>query len=195
MGMRILKKIIILILSVAALWTVLNFEYVRKNVEYLRRGKTDATPIVQEQEKIEPNILIIPSLDITVPVKYAERVDENHYQELLLDGVVHYPGTAEIGQPGNAYIFGHSSDNAWSKGHYKTVFALLPKMTAGEEIYISDREGRKYIYKVFDARVVAKNDLSVLSQDTAGRKLLTLQTSYPVGTSLKRFVVVAELMD
>lgn len=188
------KKILVLILATILLWVGLNFDYFRKNVEYAFKGEA-AVEQTPDQEKMEPNLLAIPSLEVTVPVLYAEVVNEDKFQELLTSGVVHYPGTANIGEVGNAYIFGHSSDNAWSKGKYKTAFALLPKMQAGDEIFISDKEGTKYTYKVLKARIVAKDDFSVLSQDTSGRKLLTLQTSYPVGTSLKRFVVVAELQN
>ncbi len=192
--MNHIKRILILILAVATAWVLLNFDYFRQNVEFvLRREKP--TRQISVREKIDPNVLMIPALNITVPVLYATAVNESEFQALLIDGVVHYPGTADAGEVGNVYIFGHSSDNAWSKGHFKTVFALLPKMQIGQNIYISNSQGEKFVYQVTETRVVAKDDLSVLSQETNGRRLLTLQTSYPVGTSLKRFVVVAELAN
>lgn len=192
--MSLTKKLLILILAVAVAWVALNFDYFRKNVEFALRGDRvpDAGPV---QEKMETDTLIVPSLNITAPIKYAEAVNEVKFQELLIDGVVHYPDTALPGKPGNVYIFGHSSDNAWAAGHYKTVFALLPRMKIGNEIFISDQEGSKFVYKVVETRVVSNNDLSVLSQGDGQRKLLTLQTSYPIGTSLKRFVVIGELVE
>ncbi|OGE84107.1 MAG: hypothetical protein A2846_01675 [Candidatus Doudnabacteria bacterium RIFCSPHIGHO2_01_FULL_49_9] len=206
--MSIRKKLLLLILAAAVVWVALNFDYLRKNVAYELSGPPETQNPTSTQPEIPANPnpppsnhplpqgdLTVTSLGISVPVLYAERVDENHFQALLINGVVHYPGTAEIGQIGNPYIFGHSSDNAWSKGKYKTIFAVLPKIKIGAEIFISDRAGQQYTYKVIDARVVNKNDISVLSQDTGGRKILTLQTSYPVGTSLKRYVVVAELTE
>ena len=178
----------------AAAYAALNFDYFRKQVSYEFSKNDYATTTADTiREKMEPDTVIVPSLNIKAPIKYAAEVNEDKFQELLIDGVVHYPGTADIGKPGNAYIFGHSSDNAWSKGKYKSVFALLPKIKIGDEMVASDREGNKFVYKVIDARVVAKNDTSVLAQDNS-KKLLTLQTSYPVGTSLKRFVAVGELV-
>src|SRR3989344_5997637 len=188
-----IKKILLIILLVGGAWIALNFDYFRKNIEYeFKKDDYQQNPAPAPQEKMEPDKLLVPSLNIEAPVLYAERNNEDYFQELLVNGVVHYPGTAEIGEPGNAYIFGHSSDNALSSGKYKTVFALLPRIAAGADIYISDREGNKYVYRVIESRAVEKDDLSVLDQGDRKRKLLTLQTSYPVGTSLKRYVVVGE---
>ena len=189
-----MKRIVLGFMIMAAAYAALNFDYFRKQVSYEFSKNDYATTTADTiREKMEPDTVIVPSLNIKAPIKYAAEVNEDKFQELLIDGVVHYPGTADIGKPGNAYIFGHSSDNAWSKGKYKTVFALLPKIKIGDEMVASDREGNKFVYKVIDARVVAKNDTSVLAQDNS-KKLLTLQTSYPVGTSLKRFVAVGELV-
>ncbi len=188
-----LKKIIFTSLLLVTSFFVLNFDFFWKNIKYQFKID-DYRQALAPQEKMEQDLLLVPSLDIDVPVLYAERVDEDHFQELLINGVVHYPGTAEIGKPGNAYIFGHSSDNAWSPGKYKTVFALLPRVEVGSLVYVSDHEGNKYTYKVIEGRVVEKNDLTVLEQDYS-KKLLTLQTSYPVGTALRRYIIVAELVE
>src|SRR3989344_6557106 len=189
------KRIIIILFLAVAVFLALNFDYFRKNIEYeLRRDNYQQVP-APAAEKMEPNKLLVPSLNIDAPVRYTEEINEDKFQEILQVGAVHYPGTAEPCQPGTVYIFVHSSDNAWSPGKYKTIFALLPRIEKGAEIYISDHDGYKYVYKVSESRVVEKNDLSVLAQNTTGKKLLTLQTSYPLGTSLKRYVVVAELVE
>lgn len=142
--------------------------------------------------KISPFMLSIDSLNIRVPIVYVYAATEKEFQAGLIDGVVHYPGTALPGQAGNCYIFGHSSDYIWSKGKYKTIFAPLPKTTIGTEIVISDNQGVKFVYTVIDSKKVSAKDLSVLKQDYT-KKILTLQTSYPVGTALARWVVVAEM--
>jgi len=141
----------------------------------------------------EPNRLYIPSLSIEAPILFIEKKTEAVYQEALKKGVVHFPGTAQVGELGNMYIFGHSSDYPWSGGEYKTVFALLPQIQDGALVVVTDGAGKKFEYRVIEARVVAKDDLSVLSQFEKKKRLLTVQTSYPLGTALKRFIVVAEL--
>src|SRR5687767_11297538 len=82
-------------------------------------------PGVVPEWRMDPDRLFIPSLGIDVPLVYIEEKNEAAFQAALRDGVVHYPGTAMPGQPGNAYYFGHSSDYSWSKGEYKNVFATL----------------------------------------------------------------------
>jgi len=135
----------------------------------------------------------VDSLNIRVPIVYVYSVSEKDFQAGLINGVVLYPGTALPGQLGNPYIFGHSSDYIWSKGRYKTIFAPLPKIALGAEIVITGNGGERFVYKVISSKKVASSDTSVLSQQGYAKKLLTLQTSYPVGTALARWVVVGEI--
>lgn len=190
----LLVVILALLLLIVAALVASTYDPFLQSLKYLRRGNIAETPHAQDAQKTgEPNQLKIASLEITAPILYAQTNSETEFQDLLKDGVVHFPGTAEIGQPGNAYIFGHSSDFITSKGHYKTVFALLPRIQVGAEIEISDKQGVIYYYKVVSTKIVAANDVSVLDQGDGSKKILTLQTSYPVGTALKRFVAIAEL--
>jgi sortase A len=184
-------------LLAAVLLFVSNYEFIVKNIKYsLSPESFSSQPSVLEpNQKMVPNMLKVPSLDIVVPVVYVNENSEDKFQKALAYGVVHYPGTAMPGQPGNPYIFGHSSDFAWAKGKYKTIFALLPKIKPGAFIIISDAEGNAYRYEVVRAFVTEANDFSVLSQGDYKEKLLTLQTSYPVGTALRRFIVVSKLVE
>lgn len=141
----------------------------------------------------EPNTLLISALNIDAPLIYVSEKNETVFQDALQYGVVHYPETANIGEVGNAYFFGHSSDLPWTKGNYKTVFAALPDIKKGTNILVTDAKGAQYNYTVTETKVVRPTDFSVLNQDTNGRKILTLQTSYPLGTALRRFIVVAEI--
>lgn len=195
------KKILILAGIIAAIFLILNFNYFWVNIKFsFSRPPQRSIPQVQSAssstpEVFEPNMLNVPSLGIIAPVVYIAEQGETAYQAALINGVVHFPGTANPGQLGNCYIFGHSSDFIWSKGHYKTVFALLPRIQKGAEIEITDPKGQKFIYTVTDSRKVASSDLSVLDQQGNKKKFLTLQTSYPVGTALARWVVIGELKN
>jgi len=140
------------------------------------------------------NQLVVPSLGIEAPIVYVDQTGEAAFQEALIDGVVHYPGTALPGKEGNVYIFGHSSDLPLSKGKFKTIFAKLPDIETGAEIKITDQRGREFTYEVTGTQVIEPDDLSVLTQDPTKHQL-TLQTSYPVGTARKRFIVTSELKD
>ena len=172
-----------------------NFNYFQKQTTYFF-GTHRSTEKTQEAVSVagKPNLLSISILGIQAPVVYTEEISEKAFQSALQNGVVHYPGTALPGQKGNVYIFGHSSDYAWSKGSYKTVFALLPKIKKGESIEISDQLGAVYVYKVTETFVASPEDLYLLEQDKS-KNILTLQTSYPIGTAFKRWIVRAELVD
>ncbi len=145
--------------------------------------------------------LEIPSLfSGTIPVKNVEKQDfdfknyyssENEIQKALRDGVVHYPFTATPDQYGNVFITGHSSYYPWDKGHYKDIFALLHKLEVGDEYVLYFGE-KKYIYRVTDHFEVEPDDISVLNQPV-DKKISTLMTCTPVGTTLRRLIVRGEL--
>jgi len=144
-------------------------------------------------ERDEPDHISIPDRGIETPVVYVDTVDEKIFQEGLANGVVHYPNTPLPGEFGNPYIFGHSSDYAWKKGDYKKIFKPLVDIPLGTTIRITDHDGQLFVYKVIETKIVGPKDVSVLDQYSYERKMLTLQTSWPVGTALKRYIAIAEL--
>lgn len=193
---KILKILLILAVALMVGFILLNFNYFKAQLGY-RVGSfsnQDSTQENQEQQIVlEPNQIFIPSLGIRAPIVYTDARNEAGYQKALQDGVVQFPGTAPIGEVGNTYIFGHSSDLPFAKGSYKTVFALLPNIELGQDIYVSNNDGIVFHYKSYEKFVAESKDTHLLSQETDGRKILTLQTSYPIGTALRRYIVRAEL--
>ena len=149
----------------------------------------------QAQKVIAPNQLTIQDLNIKAPIVYIDKSNPQADESALQQGVVHYPGTALPGELGNCYIFGHSSDYIWRTGKYKTIFAPLPSIAVGDAITVSNPAGEVFTYTVTKTFVTGPSDTSVLDQQGNTKKLLTLQTSYPLGTALKRFIVQAELKN
>jgi LPXTG-site transpeptidase (sortase) family protein len=193
----LLKLLIVILLAVVG-FILANAGYFWQNFQYTffpNKIIVNLPSVTGSTPSMQPNLLIVPSLGITAPIQYVDVNSEKVFQQALQNGVVHYPQTADIGTVGNAYIFGHSSDFVFSKGSYKTIFALLPKIKIGDQIVVSDKSGEKFVYNVTKTKVVSPSDLSVLDQNTNGNKILTLQTSYPVGTALKRFVAIAQLAN
>ena len=186
-----------ILLSVLALFMLANAGFFLKRINHRLRP-----PVVEmvPENGIDPHLralagtpdrLQIPSLAIEAPIIEAEARTQKAYRLALYDGVVHFPGTAEPGNAGNAYLFGHSSDLPWAPGDYKTVFAVLPDIERGAVIYVTDHSGNAYAYSVESTRIVRPDDLSVLEDPGNGKRTLTLQTSYPIGTTLRRFIVSA----
>ncbi|MBU0667529.1 sortase, partial [Patescibacteria group bacterium] len=142
--------------------------------------------------------IIIPRINKNVPVVKVN--DENlrnrdwgalekDIQEALKEGVVHYPGTAQAGEKGNVVITGHSSYFPWDPGRFKDVFALLHEVNIGDDIIIY-HDQKQVKYKVYDKKVVLPDQVDILTQEGGDR--LTLITCTPVGTNLKRLVVLAK---
>jgi LPXTG-site transpeptidase (sortase) family protein len=196
MNRRFLKYILASLGVLVGAVLLLNGPYFFKQLKFrLWQPKVEQFDRGDQTQTGPPNELQIPSLGITAPIKFVNEATEPVFQEALAFGVVQYPGTASVGTVGNSYIFGHSSDFPLSKGEYKTVFALLPNMELGAEVLVTDQSGQQFTYKAFEKFVAASDDVHLLEQETGGRKILTLQTSYPIGTALKRYIVKAELVE
>jgi len=187
-----------ILLGLGALFLLTNAKYFAKRVSHQlnpptveERPPQGVDPYLQRLAGT-PDRILIPSLGIEAPVVYATARTQAAYKAALKDGVAHLPGTADPGQPGNAYLFGHSSDIPWTPGDYKTVFALLPDIAIGDMIYVTDHAGNVFSYAARETRVVRPDDLSVTEIDPERKRTLTLQTSYPVGTALRRFIVMTD---
>jgi sortase A len=137
--------------------------------------------------------IIIPKINVEIPVVYDEpSIDEDAIQRALEKGVVHYPTTSSPGEIGNGVVFGHSANNILNKGKYKFAFVLLKRLEAGDTFYIQ-KDGKRYVYKVFDKKVVPPTEVSVLYPSFPDKSsTFTLITCDPPGTSLNRLVVIAE---
>lgn len=145
--------------------------------------------------------ILIPRINQNVPIVKVSTENlllrdwnalEKQIQEALRDGVVHYPGTAEPGDRGNVVITGHSSYFPWDPGRFKDVFALLHQVKIGDEVIVYHNQ-KAYLYQVYDKKVITPDKVDVLTQE--GDNRLTLITCTPVGTNLKRLVVLAKPID
>lgn len=187
----------LILLALLALFLLANSGFFLKRIAHRLQPPVVVPPPADEPDPYlsalvgTPDRLRIPSLGISAPLVEAATRTQAAYKTALQEGVTHFPGTAEAGGVGNAYFFGHSSDLPWAKGDYKTVFALLPEIEIGAKIYVTDHDGDAFAYVADGTRVVLPSDLSVLTDPGNGKRTLTLQTSYPIGTALRRFIVTA----
>ncbi len=149
------------------------------------------------------NRISIPVIEVNAPIVEPElgvealigsdwNQLEDQIHKALEQGVVHYPGTALPGQEGNAFFTGHSSNVFWEPSPYNSVFALLPRLQIGDDVYITYNQ-TEYHYRVVSKEEVSPKNVEVLAQGTD--KVLTLMTCTPVGTVLRRLVVRAELIE
>jgi sortase A len=135
----------------------------------------------------------IPLVDVAVDQEFDFDHMENIFMKELEKWVVRYPGTARPGELGNAFIFGHSSNYPWIKWEYNDVFALLDNLDYGDEIIVYYNQ-KKFVYTVNEKQVVRPGNVKVLERDES-KKELSLMTCWPVGTTLNRMIVFAELTE
>jgi sortase A len=138
------------------------------------------------------SLVIIPKINVEIPVVYDEpSIDERSMQAALERGTVHYATTSNPGEVGNTVVFGHSSNNILNKGKYKFAFVLLNRLQTGDT-FMLQKDGKRYVYRVFDRKVVKPTDIGVLQPISDRAATATLITCDPPGTSLNRLVVSGE---
>lgn len=188
----------------SGLFVVLLFLFLQYNrivianaIAYISPGSIDPQNIV-----INPNTnvavspdpkLIIPKINVDVPVIYDIGSDYNSQMDAMTKGVAQFaiPGaSSHPGQIGNTVIAGHSSNDLLDSGDYKFIFAQLDKMAVGDTIYANYNSVR-YTYTVTKKEVVKPTDVSKLVYPTT-KPILTLLTCTPIGTAISRLLVTAE---
>ncbi|MBI2019528.1 sortase [Candidatus Daviesbacteria bacterium] len=135
-------------------------------------------------EKINANAKIVPDVN---------PANEREYLTALKEGVAAAAGSTLPGQPGNLYLFSHSTDAPWNIVRYNAVFFLLRELEPGDKIIIF-YQNRRYDYVVFDKTIVSPTDISYLT-NKYDAPVLTLQTCDPPGTLLRRLIVRARLVS
>jgi len=125
-------------------------------------------------------VLLIPSICVETLVG----------ESTLPDGLAEMPGLFEFSQ-----LPGEGDVNVSIAGHrdiYDRVFFDLDKVTYGDYLYvIHDGIVFRYLYR--DTRIVHPEDWSVIKPQ--GFNCLALVTCDPIGTTLNRMVLRAELID
>ncbi len=135
-------------------------------------------------EKINANARIIPDVDAG---------DEKAYVAALQKGVAQALGSTPPGEPGNLYLFSHSTDAPWNIIRYNAIFYLLRELEKEDRVIIFYKN-RRYDYIVYDKTIAEASDISYLT-NRYNEPVLTLQTCDPPGTLLKRLVIRAKLVS
>ncbi|MFH1535502.1 MAG: sortase [Patescibacteria group bacterium] len=135
-------------------------------------------------EKINANAKIIPNVNPG---------NEEEYVSALSKGVAEALGSTRPGEPGNLYLFSHSTEAPWNIVRFNAMFYLLKELVPGDKVIIF-YQNKRYDYVVFDKTIVSPSDISYLT-DKYDSPILTLQTCDPPGTLLNRLIVRAKLVS
>ena len=137
-------------------------------------------------------------LKLTVPgMEHVDEVPvydaaEPGYDRALHDGVVHVRGTGFPWQrQANVYIAGHRVGYPGTKSNL--VFWDLNKVQKGDEILLTDADGTRYTYKVFEKRIISPSEVGIL-QPVKGKNIVSLQTCTLPDYS-HRLIVRGELVE
>ncbi len=147
----------------------------------------------QEIEPIDRDFgIVIPKLGANAHViANVDPYNARAYQVALTKGVAHARGTSVPGATGNMFLFAHSSEDFYNAVRYNSIFYLLTKLEAGDEIILYYKEV-KFTYVVKEKKFVDPKDVSYLELGS-GESTLTLMTCWPPGTTIKRLLVFASL--
>ncbi|BBL80473.1 hypothetical protein RxyAA322_23270 [Rubrobacter xylanophilus] len=138
------------------------------------------------------------TLTVTIPdmarVKDATVPDAAGDDEEALrnNAAIHLRGTGFPWQrEANVYLAGHRLGYPGTDSFL--AFYDLNKLEKGDEIFVTDADGRRYTYRVTREFIVKPTELWV-TEPVPGRNVLTLQTCTLPDYS-KRLIVRAELVD
>jgi sortase A len=135
------------------------------------------------------------TMDLTIPsMKRVENVPvytgAANSESALHDGTLHLKGTGFPWQKdANVYIAGHRLGYPRTKSWL--VFWDLNHLRTGQRVVLTDSEGKKYIYRVYDRFIVAPDDASA-TKPVQGMNIITLQTC-TLPNYTERLIVRAEL--
>jgi len=131
---------------------------------------------------------------ISIPTLGLTDLKVSLFDEDLTKQLVQYPQTALPGQFGSPVIFGHSTlPQFFDPKKYTTVFSTLPKIKPGSDIFVKYND-QEYTYRVTSTIEVKPSELWVLKQNY-NAKTIKVITCVPPGTTLRRLVVEASLID
>ncbi|MBQ8997031.1 class E sortase [Candidatus Saccharibacteria bacterium] len=137
------------------------------------------------------NKLIIPKLNVDVPINFGVQLDD--VMSSMNNGVTHYRiagASAYPGEIGNFVITGHSAGDIYSSNPYKFIFSGLERLEEGDILYVHYNSVR-YTYKMVGREVIEPTEVAKLIIET-DKPMMTLVTCYPLGTSRYRLLIRAE---
>lgn len=115
--------------------------------------------------------------------KYPILEDPPTAKKLETAIVALYPQNAELNTVGNVVLVGHNYRNG-------QFFSNNKKLTNGDKIYITDANGKKVTYTVYNVFQTSVSDTEFYNRDTDGKKEITLSTCTDASND-QRIIVLA----
>jgi sortase A len=136
------------------------------------------------------------AMKITVPrlgLKDVAVPTGSRQAELDREGILRLRGSGLPWIEGsNTFITGHALGFPRTRVPY--AFYKLGKMKPGDEIFVEDRDGRRYTFRVYDLLTVEPNDYWV-TYPVEGKTVISLQSCTPIPSFKHRLIVRGELVS
>lgn len=152
--------------------------------------------IIKETPKVVNFEILIPKIGAKTQIMAnISPYNEEEYIKVLEKGVVAQSSISNL--PGSGlgkmtYIFAHSSNQGIVAARNNPVFYLLGELSTGDSVWI-ERNGTKYLYTVYDKKIVGAHEIKYLNYFEPDKEILILQTCWPIGTDWNRLLVFAQL--
>ena len=147
-------------------------------------------PVIKEQTL--PTMLVIDSLNKTVPVLNPSSRKVSDLDEALLDGIVRHPDSATLEQTGTVFILGHSSYLPFvNNGNFQALNGIQD-LKWGDIVRLQSGK-YEYVYQVDKVYKAKAQDTTVPIAGETQR--LVLATCNSFGSIDDRYMVEAELFE
>lgn len=138
--------------------------------------------------------IFIPAIGVRVPLIAPVYESQESIHATLNGGAVLYPDSADFGQYGNTVVLGHSFNFPWLDNEYTQIFSHLDKLEEGDLIRVVS-DGKIFKYVITGSQTVSVKEANHIVAQSTGTNTLHLLSCWPVGSSLYRIVVSAELIE
>ena len=139
--------------------------------------------------------IIIPSIEVDSAITELAVVDmgSSRAYETPSHTVGHIPETANSGEAGSAWFFGHTESPILGEGSVFFNLSKLPgKLSRGEDVFVVTDDGQQqYLYRITSSRVVHQRDMRLY--DT-GQATIHLVSCVPRLVYDHRLIVTGELV-
>lgn len=147
--------------------------------------------VIDADVSSEPVRIVIDTIGIDTPIENPEATDITTLDTALTRGAVHYPGSGNLEDTSNMFLFGHSSQLPVVHNQAYRAFNDLGKLVEGDLIRVQS-ETREYHYRVESVEQVRADEAWV--EFDSDEKKLTLSTCNNFGSKQDRFVVEASFI-
>jgi LPXTG-site transpeptidase (sortase) family protein len=138
-----------------------------------------------------PTRIIIERIGVDALIENPASTDIDVLNEALLSGAVHYPGSGDLNDTSNLFLFGHSTGfRIVNNEAYKTFNGLAN--LAHDDLIRVQSNSREYIYRVVSVSLVDADAAFVTLSNS--KKELTLSTCNVFGEKQERYVVHADFV-